>query len=162
MIENSLIAEPGTQEVRVTRVFDAPRDLVFKVCTDPQHIPHWWGPKKYTTLVDKMDVKPGGLWRFVQRDQHGNEFAFHGVYHDIVSLERTVSTFEFEGMPGHVLLETSIYEALPDGKTRLTGSSIFQSIADRDGMISSGMESGARESGERLDELLTMLLATAR
>ncbi len=157
MTRTSLIAEPGKQEVRVTHVFDAPRDLVFKVWTDPKHIPQWWGPKRLKTRVEKMDVKAGGLWRFVQRDQDGTEFAFHGVYHDIVSPERIVNTFEFEGVPGHVLLETSIFEALPGGKTRVTGSSIFQSVEDRDGMLSTGMEEGVQESEERFAELLTTL-----
>jgi uncharacterized protein YndB with AHSA1/START domain len=157
MTTTSVIAEPGTYEILMTRVFDAPRDLVFKAFTDPKHIPQWWGPKNLTTVVDKMDLKVGGVWRFVQRDQHGNEFAFHGVYHDIVSPERVVNTFEFEGMPGHVLLETVRFEALPDGKTRYTASSVFQSVADRDGMVSSGMETGARETLDRFAELLTTL-----
>ena len=144
-------------ELVLTRVFDAPRDLVFKAFTDPRHIPQWWGPKNLTTVVDKMDVKAGGLWRFVQRDQQGNEFAFHGVYHEIMSPERIVNTFEYEGMPGHVLLETVRFEALPDGKTRYTGSSVFQSVADRDGMVRLGMETGARETLDRFAELLTTL-----
>jgi uncharacterized protein YndB with AHSA1/START domain len=159
MSKTNLMAEPGKNEIRMTRVFDAPRDLVFKVWTDPKHIPQWWGPKRLTTVVEKMDVKMGGLWRFVQRDQEGNEFAFHGVYHDIVSPECIVSTFEFEGVPGHVVLETARFEALPDGKTRVTGSSVFQSIEDRDGMFSSGMEEGAKETWERFAELLTTALA---
>lgn len=157
MTKLNLIAEPGKQEICLTRIFDAPRDLVFKAMTDPKHIPQWWGPKKYSTVVDKMEVKAGGLWRFVQHDEQGNEFAFHGVYHAIMSPERTVSTFEFEGMPGHVLLETAILEALPDGKTKLTDTSVFQSVEDRDGMLSSGMEDGATETWERLAELLTTL-----
>ncbi len=157
MTKTSVIAEPGTYEVLMTRVFDAPRDLVFKAFTDPRHIPQWWGPKNLTTVVDKMDVKAGGLWRFVQRDQQGNEFAFHGVYHEIMSPERIVNTFEYEGTPGHVALETARLEALPDGKTRYTASSVFQSVADRDDMVRSGMESGARESMERFADLLTTL-----
>ena len=157
MTKTSVIAEPGTYEVLMTRVFDAPRDLVFKAFTDPRHIPQWWGPKNLTTVVDKMDVKAGGLWRFVQRDQQGNEFAFHGVYHEIMSPERIVNTFEYEGTPGHVALETARLEALPDGKTRYTASSVFQSVADRDGMVRSGMETGARESMERFADLLTTL-----
>ena len=157
MTKTSVIAEPGTYEVLMTRVFDAPRDLVFKAFTDPRHIPQWWGPKNLTTVVDKMDVKAGGLWRFVQRDQQGNEFAFHGVYHEIMSPERIVNTFEYEGTPGHVALETARFEALPDGKTRYTASSVFQSVADRDDMVRSGMESGARESMERFADLLKTL-----
>jgi len=144
----------------MTRVFDAPRELVFTVMTDPAHIPQWWGQRHTTTTVDKMDVQAGGLWRYVQRDQHGNEFAFHGVYHSITAPERVIDTFEFEGMPGHVILETLTLEEQTDGKTRMTVSSVFQSVADRDGMLSAGMESGANESYDRFDELLaTMALA---
>ena|SRR5579862_5841195 len=157
MTQTKFIAEPGTQEIRQVRELNAPRDLVFKVCTDPIHIPHWWGPRYLTTVVDKMDVKPGGLWRYVQHDPTGNEFAFHGVYHDVVAPERTVSTFEWEGLPGHVILETTTFEALPDGRTRLIGSSIFQSVEDRDGMLSSGMQDGAEQSWDRLAELIATL-----
>jgi uncharacterized protein YndB with AHSA1/START domain len=153
----TVTAEPGSHEIIMTRVFDAPRELVFKVMTDPQHLANWWGPRQYTTVVDKMDVKAGGLWRYVQRGADGSEFGFHGVYHSISAPERVVDTFEFEGMPGHVLMETSIFEALPDGKTKLTVSSIFQSVADRDGMLQSGMEFGTNESYERFDELLATL-----
>ena len=153
----TVTAEPGSHEIIMTRVFDAPRELVFKVMTDPQHLAKWWGPRQYTTVVDKMDVKPGGLWRYVQRGADGSEFGFHGVYHSIIAPERVVDTFEFEGMPGHVLMETSIFEALPDGKTKLTVSSVFQSVADRDGMLQSGMEFGTNESYERFDELLATL-----
>lgn len=157
MTKLDMIAEPGTYEIVVTRVYDAPRDLLFKVFTMPEHIPHWWGPRYLTTIVDKMDVKPGGQWRFVQHDAEGHEFAFHGVYHDILSPERMVQTFEWEGLPGHVMLETATFEALPDGKTRFTNSSVFQSVADRDGMLSSGMESGAQDSYDRLAELVATL-----
>jgi uncharacterized protein YndB with AHSA1/START domain len=104
-----------------------------------------------------MDVQAGGLWRYVQRDQQGNEFAFHGVYHSITAPEQVIDTFEFEGMPGHVILETMILESQADGTTRVTVSSVFQSVADRDGMLSSGMAEGANESYDRLAELLANL-----
>ncbi len=157
MTKMNLIAEPGKQEIRVTRVFDAPRDLMFKAYTDPGHISQWWGPRNLTTVIDKMEVKAGGQWRFINRDQQGNEFGFHGVYHAIVSPERIVSTFEFEGTPGHVLLETAVFESLPDGKTRLTVSSVFQSVEDRDAMLNSGMEKGLGETWDRFAELLATL-----
>jgi uncharacterized protein YndB with AHSA1/START domain len=155
--KTTLIAEPGKQEIRITRTFDAPRDLVFKAFADPKHIPNWWGPRRLTTVVDKMDVKPGGEWRYVQRDEQGNEYGFHGVYHAITAPEQVISTFEFEGMPGHVALETATFEALPDGKTRYTATSVFQSLEDRDGMIASGMEGGMNETWDRFDELLKTL-----
>lgn len=154
MSKATLIAEPGSHEIIQTRIFNAPRDLVFKVITDPKQIPQWWGPRAYTTTVNQMEVKTGGIWRYVQRGAGGDEFAFHGVYHSVTAPERIVDTFEFEGMPGHVLMETTTLEALPDGTTKLTVSSVFQSVADRDGMLHSGMESGSNESYERLDELL--------
>src|SRR4051812_37739819 len=106
MNKATLIAEPGSHEIVMERVFNAPRELVFKAMTDPKHIPQWWGPKIYTTIVDKMDVKQGGVWRYIQKDKDGSEFAFHGVYHSVEAPERVVDTFEFEGMPGHVLMET--------------------------------------------------------
>jgi uncharacterized protein YndB with AHSA1/START domain len=153
MKKTNLIAEPGKQEIVMTRVFDAPRELVFKVYTDPKLIPQWWGPSSLTTTVDKMEVRQGGVWRFVQRDTDGNEYAFHGVYHESLPPKRLVSTFEFEGMPGHVLLETVTFED-HDGNTKVTVASVFQSVEDRDGMLQSGMEEGAVETWDRLAELL--------
>lgn len=149
----TLRAEPGKQEIITSREFDAPRGLVFSTFTDPTLIPKWWGPGRLTTIVDMMDIRPGGLWRFVQHDASGTQFAFHGVYHAITAPERIVNTFEFEGMPGHVLLETLILEEHA-GKTTVTNISVFQSLADRDGMLQSGMEAGASESWERFAALL--------
>ncbi len=152
----TVLAEPGKQEILITREFDAPRELVFKACTDPELIPQWWGPRNLSTEVDKMDVRPGGQWRFLNRDAQGNAYGFHGVYHEILAPERIIDTFEFEGLPetGHVTLETMKLEALPGGRTRLTVQSVFQSVADRDGMLQSGMEEGLNETYDRLAELL--------
>jgi uncharacterized protein YndB with AHSA1/START domain len=154
MTETVLIAEPGKQEIVVTRVFDAPRALVFKTITDPDLIPQWWGPKYLTTTVERMEVKPGGIWRYIQKDAKGNEYAFHGVYHGIDAPERLVYTFEFEGIPGHVLLETVRLED-QNGKTKMIDQSVFQSVEDRDGMLMSGMEEGANETMDRLTGLLS-------
>ncbi len=148
-----IVAEPGKQEVTIRRTFNAPRALVFRAHTDPGIILQWWGPRHLTTKIEKMEVKPGGYWRFVQRDAQGNEYPFHGAFHSVESPERIVQTFEFEGMPGHVSLDTLTLEE-KDGKTVLTSHSVFQSVEDRDGMLASGMESGMTESYERLDEVL--------
>jgi uncharacterized protein YndB with AHSA1/START domain len=153
MSKLNIIAEPGKQEVTITRVFNAPRDLVFKAYTDPNLLPQWWGPKGVTTIVEKMDVKFGGAWRYIHRAPGEVEYAFRGVYHEVVPSERLVYTFEFEPMPGHVMLETITFED-QDGQTRLTDKSVFQSVEDRDGMIQSGMESGATESMDRLAALV--------
>ncbi len=141
------------REVVNERIFDAPCELVWKVYTDPELVPKWWGPKYLTTTVDKMDVRVGGVWRFVQRDQDGKEYAFNGDYREIVPHERLVYTFEFEGMPGHVLIETITFEEL-DGKTKMTDTAHYQTIEDLDGMLESGMEEGATETMDRLAELV--------
>ncbi len=148
-----LVAEPGKHDIVTSREFNAPRDLVFKAFTDPTLLPKWWGPTRMTTTIDQMEVRMGGIWRHVLRDLEGLESAFHGVYHEILAPERLVFTFEWEGRPGHVLLETVTFAA-QDGKTLVTDSSIFQSVADRDGMLSSGMEEGTKDSYDRLDALL--------
>lgn len=154
--KTNVLAEPGKQEILITREFDAPRELLFKACTDPKLIPQWWGLRYLSTEVDQMDVKPGGQWRFINRDAEGNEYAFHGVYHEVLAPERIIDTFEFEGLPetGHVALETMKLEELPGGRTRLTVQSVFQSVADRDGALQSGMEEGVNDTYERLAELL--------
>ncbi|HEY4384930.1 MAG TPA: SRPBCC domain-containing protein, partial [Ktedonobacteraceae bacterium] len=87
-------AEPGKQEMIITREFDAPRELVFQAFTDPELVPQWWGPRRLSTLVDKMDVRSGGLWRFINQDLDGNEYGFHGVYHEVCAPERIIDTFE--------------------------------------------------------------------
>lgn len=149
----STLTLPSAREVVMTRVFNAPRELVFKAHTDRAMVAQWWGQRNTTTIVDKMDVRPGGEWRFVQRDADGNEWGFHGEYLEITPVERLVQTFEFEGMPGHVVEDTAVFEDL-GGKTRITTTSLFATPEDRDGMIQSGMESGANESWDRLAELV--------
>ncbi|NWJ48326.1 MAG: SRPBCC family protein [Chloroflexi bacterium] len=157
MSKIKLIAEPGKQEIVITRVFDAPRNLVFETYINPDVIPKWWGPSKYVTTVDKMEVRTGGIWRYVQRAKEEDEFAFHGVYHAIVAPERLVFTFEFEGMPGHVLLETVTFED-NNGKTLMTDRMVFQTVEDRDGMLGSGMEAGLTEALDRFEQQLQTLV----
>lgn len=153
--KTTITAEPGKQELFVTREFDAPRELVFRAHTDPALFVQWMGPRDLTTTLEAFEPVSGGKWRFIQKDADGNEFGFHGVFHE-VSPERLIQTFEFEGLPesGHVVLETIKLEDLPNSRTRLTTQSVYQSVADRDGMIQSGMEYGVNEGYERLDELL--------
>ena len=161
MTKLKLTFEPGKQDLVMTRDFDTPPDLVFKAHTDPDILPQWWGPRRLTTKVESLDARQGGIWRFIQHDTDGNEYAFNGVFHEIRSPARLVQTFEFEGMPGHVLLETITFED-QNGKTRLTAQSVFQSVEDRDGMMESDMEEGAAESMDRLEELLQELQKSRR
>ena len=151
--------EPGKQELFITREFNAPRELVFKAHTDPDIYARWLGPRDLTTILETFEPVSGGRWRFIQKDQDGNEFGFHGVNHDVTAPERIISTFEFEGLPesGHVILETTKFEALPGGRTRVTTQSVYQSVADRDGMVAAGMESGVVAGHEQLDEILAEL-----
>lgn len=147
---------PSDLEIAMERVFDAPAERVFKVCTDPNLIPQWWGPRRYTTTVEKDDVTLGGTWRYISRDSKGNEFAFNGVYREIAPAKRVVRTFEFEPMQGHVSVETATFEE-QGSKTTLRVTSLFQTVEDRDGMLNSGMEEGASESWDRLAELLAAM-----
>ena len=151
----TITAEPGKQELFVTREFDARRELVFKAHTDPKLFARWIGPRDLSTTLETFEPVSGGKWRFIQTDKDGNDFGFHGVFHE-VSPERIIQTFEFEGLPesGHVILETMKLEDLPNGRTRLTTQSVYQSVGDRDGMVQAGMELGLTEGYERLDEIL--------
>ena len=149
---------PSDREIVMTRVFNAPRELVFKAHVDPTLIAQWWGPRDYTTIVDKMDVRPGGAWRLILRRADGSEEGFRGEFREIVPPERFTWTFEWEGMPGHVGLETYTFEEHA-GITTLTATSVFDTVEERDGVIASGMEAGANESADRLDELLASLQA---
>ena len=158
---NKLTVEPvGDKEIHMTRVFDAPRDLVFEAHSSGEHMKHWWGPRKYEVISAEYDFRPGGKWRIVHRGPDGEEYGFHGEFREIVKPERITWTFEFEGWPGKVSVETLTLEE-HDGKTTVTAVSVFDSLEDRDGMIDSGMESGAAESYERLDEYLEKLKARA-
>jgi uncharacterized protein YndB with AHSA1/START domain len=152
-----ITAEPGRQEIFITREFDAPRDLVFKAFTDPRLLIQWLGPQRLTMTVETFESKTGGSWRFIHKDKDGNAYGFHGVHHEIAPPERVIRTFEFEGLPekGHTSLETARFEEMPGGRTKLITQSVFQSVADRDDMIQSGMEEGVNESYNRLDDVLT-------
>jgi uncharacterized protein YndB with AHSA1/START domain len=154
--KTTITAEPGKHDIHITREFDAPRELVFKAFTDPELYVQWLGPRRLKMTLEKFEPKSGGSWRYTHKDEKGNEFGFHGVNHEVTFPERIIGTFEFEGLPekGHVSLETVRFEELPGGRTRLTNVTVFQTVADRDGMLRSGMEKGMGESFERLDELM--------
>ena len=157
--KTTITAEPGKQELFITREFDAPRELVFKAYTDPKLYVQWLGPRDLKMTLETFEPQSGGRWRYIHTDSNGNVYGFHGVFHDVTTPERMIQTFEFEGLPesGHVVLETLKLEALPGGRTRTTIQSVFQSVADRDGMIRSGMEKGVNEGYQKLDEFLEKL-----
>jgi uncharacterized protein YndB with AHSA1/START domain len=157
--ETTITAEPGKLDYFIVREFEAPRELVFKAFTDPELVVQWLGPHGLKMTIEKFESQDGGSYRYIHEDQNGNRFAFRGVNHEVLSPERIIGTFEFEGLPerGHVTLQTARFEALPGGRTRVTSQSVFQSVADRDGMLRSGMERGVKQGFERLDEVLASL-----
>jgi uncharacterized protein YndB with AHSA1/START domain len=148
-----IIAEPGMPSFVLTRTFDAPKRLVYEACTKPEHIAKWWGPRGTTLSVCEMDFRVGGSWRFVQRTPNGEEYGFRGVYREIVPNERVVQTFVFDPMPQYETLETMVLEE-QNGKTRLTTTVLHKSVESRDGQLASGMQKGAAETLERLEELV--------
>jgi uncharacterized protein YndB with AHSA1/START domain len=150
------IAVPGEQTIVLSRTFDAPKRLVYTVCTTPAHMKNWWGPRGFTMPVCEIDLRVGGGYRYVQRSSEGQEFGFHGVYREIVPNERIVCTFVFEPMPEHEAVETmTLVEN--NGKTTLTTTIWHASVEARDGHFQSGMARGAEESFERLAEIIATL-----
>jgi uncharacterized protein YndB with AHSA1/START domain len=147
----------GTHGIRTERVLDAPRDLVFRAYTDPDLIKQWLGPRKYTIEIERYETGDGGRYRYIHRDQDGNEFGFHGVFHGDPKPDAMVQTFEWEGMPGHVSLDKAELEEIEGGRTVVRTISVFQSEQDRDGMFDAGMADGMSEAYDQLDELLTTL-----
>jgi uncharacterized protein YndB with AHSA1/START domain len=156
MGKTQITAEPGMPQIIITREFDAPRDLVFRAHTDPELLVRWLGPRDLALTVERYDVRDGGRWRYVHTDHEGNSYGYHGVFHGDPTPDAIVQTFEFEGAPGHVKLDTTTLEQ-HGGKTLVRTVSAFPSVADRDAMIASGMERGTHDSAERLEELLAKL-----
>jgi uncharacterized protein YndB with AHSA1/START domain len=156
--QTTVRVEPGTQDLTITREFDAPRELVYRAFIEPDLFVQWLGPRQYEMRLETFEPYSGGCYRYVHVGADGSEFGFHGVFHEM-SPERMIQTFEFEGLPepGHVALDSMTLEDLPGGRTRIIVHSVYQSVADRDGMVQSGMESGINEGYERLDELLARL-----
>jgi uncharacterized protein YndB with AHSA1/START domain len=150
--ETTITARPGTPFIDVVREFEAPPALVFRAWTDPELLPQWLGPSETTTTVLEYDATPGGRYSYVHRDQDG-EYRFRGVFHTVVAGERIVQTFQYDGRPHDVSLETLTFEDL-GGRTRAHIHTVFGSVESRDAMIESGMEHGVRDSMARLEQLL--------
>jgi uncharacterized protein YndB with AHSA1/START domain len=149
------ITTPGDRDVRIERIFNAPRDRVWRAMTDPKLVAQWWG-RGNKLVVERMELERGGHWRFVEHSDHGVH-GFEGRFAEVAPPERVVQTFEWDGMPGHVALETMTLEDLGDGRTKLVTTSLFLTAEDRDGMLQSGMEGGVNESYAALDKVLAKL-----
>jgi len=147
-----VMTTPSDREIRVERIFNAPRERVWQAMTDPELVAKWWG-RGNELVVERMELTRGGHWRFVEHSDHGTH-GFEGRYSEVVPPERVVQTFEWDGMPGHVALETMTLEDLGDGRTKLVNVSLFMTSADRDGALASGMEAGMEASYAALDRVL--------
>ena len=151
--ETQILSDPDVPLVRIMREFDAPPEKVFRAHTDPVLVAQWLGPRSLTTRIDHYDCRTGGSYRYVQ-SRDGEDYGFHGSFHEVRPNELIVQTFTFEGMPDGVALEKLVLEDLGSGRTRLTATSLVDSFADRDAFVASGMDTGVIEGYERLDEVL--------
>ncbi len=156
MATTRITATPGLPYIEISREFVATRDLLFRAHTDPELMVQWLGPRRLAMRVDRMELRDGGTWRYVHKDADGTEYGFHGVFHGTPSPDGIVQTFEFEGAPGHVSLDSLIFDE-QDGLTVIHAKSVHQSVEARDAVVASGMESGLTEGYQRLDELIAKL-----
>lgn len=151
----TITAPEGLPFIEIVREFDAPLAAVYNAYADPQLVAQWLGPNGYAMSLETYDLTSGGRYRYVHTNPAGDEFAFQGVFHTVRPEELIIQTFEWDGMPDAVSLETLRFESLDDGtRTRLTGWSVYPQVEWRDGMVQNGMEHGVREGYERLDALL--------
>jgi uncharacterized protein YndB with AHSA1/START domain len=153
--DTKIMAPKGLPFIEIEREFDAPRRLVFRAYSEPELIKQWLGPRRLEMVIDRWDEHG---YRYIHRDDQGNNFGFRGAFHGPMTLDGGTQTFEFEGVPGHISLDTLTLEDHGD-RTIARTHSVFQSVEDRDGMIAAGMSGGVTEGFERLDELLERLAA---
>lgn len=151
--ETEIFVDPDVPLVRITREFDAAREKVFRAHTDPELVVRWLGPRGYEMRIDQYDCRTGGSYRYVHV-AGGEEYGFHGSFHEVRPSELIVQTFTFEGVPDGVALERLVLEDLGDDRTRLIATSLVDSFEGRDAFVASGMETGVHEGYQRLDELL--------
>ena len=151
--QTEIVVDPDVPLVRISREFDAPPEKVFRAHTDPALVTQWLGPRRHEMKIEHYDCRTGGSYRYFHVSD-GNEYGFHGSFHEVRPAELIVQTFTFEGFPDGVALERCVFEDLGNGRTRLTATSLVDSFEERDAFVASGMEDGVREGYERLDELL--------
>jgi uncharacterized protein YndB with AHSA1/START domain len=153
----TISAEGGKQEIFMAREFEASPEIVFKAYTNPELVVQWLGGQcDFSMRIETFEARPGVSYRYIHTQPNGTEYGFHGVFHECISPELIIQTFEFEGFPekGHAVLEIIRFEALPNKRTKVGTHSVFQSVSDRDNLLRSGMEKGITASHERLDALI--------
>lgn len=154
--QTKITADPVMPTITITREFDAPVASVFRAHSEPDLVAQWLGPRNHHMVIDQYDCHTGGAWRYRTSIEDG-EVSFYGSFHEVRPNERIVQTFTFDGYPDGVSLETMTFEDLGDGRTRITGMSLVESLESRDMIMASGMEVGVVEGYEQLDELLAKL-----
>jgi uncharacterized protein YndB with AHSA1/START domain len=150
----TITAPDGLPFVDISREFDAPVEAVFHAYEDPALVAQWNGPDGYEVDIEEYALRTGGRYRFIHRNPAGDEFVFNGVFHSVAPNALIIQTFEFEGVPDVVSIESMAFEALEGGRTRISGRSTFPSVEARDGIVEAGMEHGVVEGYARLDALL--------
>ena len=154
-MKTKISAPEGVPYIDMEREFDAPAELVHRAYLEPDLVRQWLGPRQYEMRIERWDARAGGSYRYVHTDGT-NSYGFSGVFHSMAA-DNMVQTFEFDGAPGHVSLDTQKLEDIGEGRSRLTARTVFQSVADRDAMAESGMAEGVEDGYNRLDELLPRL-----
>jgi uncharacterized protein YndB with AHSA1/START domain len=152
------VTTPSDCEIVLTRVFDAPRRLVFDAFSKLELLKRWFGPRGWSLVVCEVDLKVGGGFRFVLRGPDGKEMGMRGVYREIAPPERSVHMESFDDFPGESQVTAVFVEE--GGKTTLTATVLYPSREVRDAVLKSGMEHGAAESYDKLNELLVASLQT--
>jgi uncharacterized protein YndB with AHSA1/START domain len=158
-MKTRITAPEGLPFIDMEREFDAPAALVHRAYLEPELVKQWLGPRKYEMVIERWDARDGGSYRYFHKNEDGSH-GFRGVFHSM-AIDNLVQTFEYDGAPGHVSLDTQRIEDLPGGRSRMTSHSVFLSVADRDAMVEAGMGSGVEEGYERLDGLLPSLRPVA-
>jgi uncharacterized protein YndB with AHSA1/START domain len=152
--QTEVTADPVVPLIRITREFDAPPDKVFRAHADPELVVQWLGPRRHEMRIERYDCRTGGSFRYLHISG-GNEFGFHGSFHEVRPAELIVQTFTYEGEPDGVALERITFTSLGGGRTRLVSTSLVDSFEGRDAWMASGMQEGLQESYERLDQLVS-------
>ena len=152
--ETEIVVDTEVPMIRIIREFDAPPAAVFRAHVDPDLVAQWMGPSRLRTRIERWDATTGGSWAYTSLGEPGEEYGFHGSFHDVRPSEVIVQTFTFDGVPDSVALERLVLAELPGGRTRLVATSLVESFEARDAFVASGMESGVVEGYRRLDDLL--------
>ena len=149
----AVVTTPVEREIHIERIFDAPRDRVWRAMTDPKLLAQWWG-RGNKLVIERYELERGGHWRFVEHSPEDGVTGFEGRYREVTPMQRLSMTFEWDGMPGYPGVTTAVFEDLGDGRTKVVSTMQFYTPQERDGMLHSGMEGGMHQSYAALDALL--------